>query len=80
MRATLAAEEVGIPAVGVVLTMFDQLSHFVASNYGRPDAKIVVWPGAIDDFSEAGIKEMTMSCTILILRVMEDVLMPIQSN
>ncbi len=55
----LAAEEVGVPAVGVIVPMFEELCHFVAANYERPDAKFVLWPGAIATFSEAKVKEVT---------------------
>jgi len=59
MRASLAAEELGIPSASIVITMFLQLSRFMASSYGIPDARIVEWPGAIDDFSQAQLTETT---------------------
>ena len=57
VRANIAAEEAGIPTVGVVVAMFEQLARFVASSYGRPDTRLAIWPTSIDDVSEATIRE-----------------------
>ncbi|MBC8246961.1 MAG: hypothetical protein H8E81_05190 [Deltaproteobacteria bacterium] len=58
MRASLVAEELGIPTASIVVTMFIELSHFIASSYGVPEAKVVEWSGAIDVFSRAQLLEM----------------------
>ena len=58
MRASLVAEELGIPTASIVVTMFLELSHFIASSYGVPDARVVEWSGAIDVFSRAQLSEM----------------------
>jgi len=58
MRASLVAEELGIPSASIVVTMFLELSHFIASSYGVPDARVVEWSGAIDDFSQVQLSEM----------------------
>ena len=58
MRASLVAEELGIPTASIVVTMFLELSHFIASSYGVPEAKVVEWSGAIDVFSRAQLLEM----------------------
>lgn len=55
----MAAEEVGVPAVGILVPMFEQLCHFVAESYGVPGAEFVLWPGAIANFSEEQVKEIT---------------------
>ncbi|HIJ54849.1 MAG TPA: hypothetical protein HPQ03_01860 [Deltaproteobacteria bacterium] len=52
------AEELGIPSASIVVTMFLELSHFIASSYGVPDARVVEWSGAIDDFSQVQLSEM----------------------
>ncbi len=57
MRASLVAEELGIPTASIVVTMFLELSHFIASSYGVPDARVVEWAGAIDVFSQAQLSE-----------------------
>jgi len=59
MRASLAAEEAGIPSASIVVTMFLKLSHFIASSYGVPDVRVVEWPGAIDDCSQAQLEELS---------------------
>jgi hypothetical protein len=64
MRASLAAEEIGIPSASIVVTMFLELSHFIASSYGVPDARIIEWSGAIDDFSQAQLAEMAENTVI----------------
>ena len=38
--------------------MFEQLCHFVAKSYGRPDTRFVVWQGAIDTFSKEQVEEV----------------------
>lgn len=53
----MSAEEVGVPGVAVVVSMFEQLYRYVASSYGRAAAKIAVWPDTIDNLSKAMIKE-----------------------
>ncbi len=64
MRASLVAEELGIPTASIVVTMFLELSHFFASSYGVPDARVVEWSGAIDVFSRAQLLEMAENTVI----------------
>ncbi len=64
MRASLVAEELGIPTASIVVTMFLELSHFIASSYGVPDARVVEWSGAIDVFSQAQLSEMAEKTVI----------------
>lgn len=64
MRASLVAEELGIPTASIVVTMFLELSHFIASSYGVPDARVVEWSGAIDVFSRAQLSEMAENTVI----------------
>ncbi len=64
MRASLAAEEIGVPSASIVVTMFLELSHFTASSYGVPDARVVEWSGAIDDFSQVQLAEMAEATII----------------
>ena len=64
MRASLVAEELGIPTASIVVTMFLELSHFIASSYGVPDARVVEWPGAIDVFNQVQLSEMAEKAVI----------------
>ena len=64
MRASLVAEELGIPSASIVVTMFLELSHFIASSYGVPNARVVGWSGAIDDFSQAQLSAMAEKTVI----------------
>jgi len=64
MRASLVAEELGIPTASIVVTMFLELSRFIASSYGVPDARVVEWSGAIDVFSRAQLSEMAETTVI----------------
>jgi hypothetical protein len=59
MRASLAAEEVGIPSASIVVTMFLRLSHFIASSYGVSNVRVIEWPNAIDDCSQDQLKEIS---------------------
>lgn len=51
LRASIAAEKLGIPSVSVVVPMFHSQSLLVARGMGFPDLGLALYPGAIDNHS-----------------------------
>ena len=47
MQAVAAAEEAGVPAVGVVSSGFETMARSIASIFGDDDPRLAVYPGAI---------------------------------
>lgn len=57
VRAAAEAEKLNVPGVAVVIPMFTNQAHSVAKGLGLPDLKIAEYPGAIENHSQAEIKE-----------------------